>query len=121
VIENDPVDKNSNTSELIAVEKQKVELSKGIAKAAEGKYLALELSEEKGSCPDNMCQLKTEISVRILGNINDLSSYKIIKKEKFTLIISKTVWLGVDKGRQDIPIRKRRFGNRSVNGFSLTY
>ena len=119
--ENDPMDKKSNISELIAVGKGNIELGIGVVKVAEGRYLVLELSEEKGPCPDNMCQLKAEISVRILDNIDDPSSYEIIRREKFTLAISKAVWRAIDKDRQGISIRKGRFGNFSVKGFSLTY
>ncbi|ASI14161.1 hypothetical protein Mia14_0880 [Candidatus Mancarchaeum acidiphilum] len=119
--ENDQTGRNSNISELISVGKGNVELGNGVVKIAEGKYLVLELSEEKGPCPDNMCQLKAEINIRILGSINDPSSYEIIRTDKFTLAISKAVWHAIDKGRQGISIRKGRFGNLSVKGFSLTY
>ena len=119
--ENDQTDRNSNISELITVGKGNVELGNGVVKAVEEKYLVLELSEEKGPCPDNMCQLKAEINVRILENINDPSSYEIIRTDKFTLAISKVVWRAIDKDRQGISIRRGRFGNLSVKGFSLTY
>ena len=119
--ENDQKGRNSNISELMAVGKGNVELGNGVVKVVEGKYLVLELREEKGPCLDNMCQLKAEINVRILENINDPSSYEIIRREKFTLAISKAVWHAIDKDRQGVSIRKGRFGNLSVKGFSLTY
>lgn len=120
--ENDLADRKSSTSELIAVGKGSVELGKGVADAAEGKYLVLELSAEKGPCPDDMCQLRAEIDARVLQDIGDQSLYEIIRTDKFTLAVSKDVWRAVDKGRQNISIKKRRgrSGNLSVRGFALT-
>ncbi|MCL4412666.1 MAG: hypothetical protein M1526_04850 [Candidatus Thermoplasmatota archaeon] len=103
--ENKLVDKNSSIPDSIAVGKGKVELRKGVIKAAKGKSLVLELVEEKGPCPDDMCQLEAKISARILGDINDPSLYEIIKTEKFTLAISKAVWRAIDRGMQGIFIR----------------
>ena len=120
-VDNDPSVKNSNTPELISVGKGKVESEKGVVKAAEGKFLVLDLIEEKGPCSDNMCQLEAKISAGILDSINDSSAYEIIKTEKFTFAISKAVWRAIDKGRQDISIRKGRFGSLTVKGFALTY
>ncbi len=115
------VDKNSNIPDSIAVGKGKVELGKGVLKAAKGKFLVLDLVEEKGPCPDDMCQLEAKISVRILGDVNDLSLYEIIKTEKFTLAIGKAVWRAIDRGRQAISIRRGRSDSLSAKGFSLTY
>jgi len=117
----DQTNRNSNISEDIPVGKGRVQLGNGVVKVVEGKYLVLELSEKRGPCPDNMCQLKAKIDGRILDNIDDPSSYEIIRTEKFMLAISKAVWDAIDKGRQDIFIRKGRFGNLRVKGFSLTY
>ena len=111
----------SERGDFISVGKGKVESGKGVVKAAEGKFLVLDLIEEKGPCSDNMCQLEAKISAGILDSINDPSSYEIIKTEKFTFAISKAVWRAIDKGRQDISIRKGRFGSLMVKGFSLTY
>ena len=121
VTEKNLVDKNSNIPDSIAVGKGKVELRREVIKAAKGEFLVLQLVEEKGPCPDDVCQVEAKISARILGNINDPSLYEIIKTEKFTLAISKVVWRAIDRGRQDISIRRGRFGNLSVKGFSLTY
>ena len=111
----------SGRGDFISVGKGKVESGKGVVKAAEGKFLVLELVEERGPCPDNMCQLEAKISVGILDSISDPSAYEIVKTEKFTYVISKAVWQAIDKGRQDISIRKGRFGSLTVKGFSLTY
>lgn len=90
-----------------------------VIEAARGKYLVLDLTEEMGPCPDDMCQLKPKIKVRILDSIND--QYEVIRTGRFTLAISKAVWHAIDKGRQEVYIRKGRFGNLSVKGFSLTF
>ena len=121
VAENKLADKNSNIPDSIAVGKGKVELGKGVIKAVKGKFLVLELVEEKGPCPDNMCQLEAKITARILYDINDPSLYEMIKTDRFTIAISKAVWRAIDRGRQNISIRKGRFGSLIVKGFSLTY
>ena len=59
----------SGRGDFISVGKGKVESGKGVVKAAEGKFLVLELVEEKGPCPDNMCQLEAKISGRRYRNI----------------------------------------------------
>ncbi|EQB70548.1 MAG: hypothetical protein AMDU1_APLC00055G0006 [Thermoplasmatales archaeon A-plasma] len=121
VAENKLADKNSNIPDSIAVGKGKVESGKGVIKAVKGKFLVLELVEEKGPCPDNMCQLEAKITARILYDINDPSLYEMIKTDRFTIAISKAVWRAIDRGRQNISIRKGRFGSLIVKGFSLTY
>ncbi len=121
VAENKLADKNSNIPDSIAVGKGKVELGKGVIKAVKGKFLVLELVEEKGPCPDNMCQLEAKITARILDDINDPFLYEMIKTDRFTIAISKAVWRAIDRGRQNISIRKGRFGSLIVKGFSLTY
>ena len=121
VAENKLADMNSNIPDSIAVGKGKVELGKGVIKAVKGKFLLLEMVEEKGPCPDNMCQLEAKITARILYDINDPSLYEMIKTARFTIAISKAVWRAIDRGRQNISIRKGRFGSLFVKGFSLTY
>ena len=121
VAENKLADKNSNIPDSIAVGKGKVESGKGVIKAVKGKFLVLELVEEKGPCPDNMCQLEAKITARILYDINEPSLYEMIKTDRFTIAISKAVWRAIDRGRQNISIRKGRFGSLIVKGFSLTY
>ena len=121
VAENKLADMNSNIPDSIAVGKGKVESGKGVIKAVKGKFLVLELVEEKGPCPDNMCQLEAKITARILYDINDPSLYEMIKTDRFTIAISKAVWRAIDRGRQNISIRKGRFGSLIVKGFSLTY
>ena len=113
-------DDNCSIPYSIAVGRGKVKLGKGVAMAAEGKFLFLQLVEEKGPCPDEMCQLEAKITARILQGVNDPSLYETIKAEKFTLVVSKAVWSAIDKGRQDISIRKGRLGGLIVRGFSLT-
>jgi hypothetical protein len=63
-----------------------------------------------------------QVDAKIVQDVSDESLYVIIRIDKFTLAVGKDVWRAIDKGRQNISIRRKRGrpGSLGVKGFTLT-
>lgn len=115
----DPPDNTGMSFSEVAVGKGRIILGKGVLEAVRDKFLVLELSTEKGPCTDEMCQVKNEIEVALRDD-SPGPSYKTVDSEDFSLAISEAVYRSIDRGREEIIIRKHRLGEFVVKGFSLT-
>ncbi len=84
-----------------------------------GRCIVLDVNEKNGPCPDNMCQLNTEICVKIIDKMDDISNYRMINEGKFTIAMDERIWQAIDKERQIISIKKKKLGGIKVIGFSM--
>jgi len=106
-------------TESMRVGKGSIIIENNVLELILGKCIVLDVNEKKGPCPDNMCQLSTEISVKIIDKMDDVSNYRMINEGKFTIAMDERIWQAIDKERQIISIKKKKLGGIKVSGFSM--
>ncbi len=96
-----------------------VSIQKDLMKLVENKCLHMAVYTEKGPCPDESCQLDYKLQINLIDSPPD-NAYRVIEQPGFCISFDEAVYKSIDRGRENIVIRRGILGRLYAKGFSVT-
>ncbi|WP_393970948.1 hypothetical protein OXIME_001193 [Oxyplasma meridianum] len=104
----------------IPVGKGKITVTRSVVKLlVTGKYLTIRTVVSQSPCTDGMCQriIETEIGIESPGDYPDM---RIFAGDGIFMAIDQNVFSSVDKGREEVVIRRSISGKLIAQGLEFT-